>query len=310
MSKLEHDSAVAEFRRAHSSYDKPWFMSCISALESIDFSGTKCLDLCSGNCEFSEILRDRFNLEVSCADYVESHLQRAESLGFETVRIDLDAAGDQVDLIARQNESRFDIVVSLATIEHVFNSDNLLRFAHTVLKPGGILVVNTPNISFAGYRLFALFIGNRPFGEGHHIRFWDFRFLRTNMYLNGFKVLEDCRKFYSLPEDVLTRILRGRKLLAKLFAQCFKVCGLLQHFSFLKGFCCDELTVVCQREETAPLGFDYMTMKQKLERCTDERVKQQMAQRLVSAADNGWLKEHLYLTELAHQYDYNKEGES
>jgi hypothetical protein len=43
------------------------------------------------------------------------------------------------------------------------------------------LLVNTPNIAFGGYRVYARLSGGRPFGDGHHVRFWDCRFLRTNL---------------------------------------------------------------------------------------------------------------------------------
>lgn len=308
MRKIEHDSVAAEYRKRISTYAKPWFKSCSKFLEEKKINGQKCLDLCAGNCEFSTILRDNFRMEVTCADYVPLHLAQARQNGFATISIDIDAVDSEVDLIAENYREQFDIVFSLATIEHVFNSDNLLRFTHTVLKPSGIFVVNTPNISFFGYRLFSLFSGNRPFGEGHHVRFWDYRFLRTNLYLNGFQVRHDRREFYTLPEDTLNRALRGKKSLAKLFALCFMPCRLFQHIPFMRGLVCDELTLVCEKEQTVPLGFDYLKTKLKLESNLEEQDKCQMVELLITAYQKGWLKEHLYLEKLARNYLVKKES--
>jgi len=210
MSKAEHDARTATLRGDTTHYDRPWYRSAAGVLERRNLRGLRCLDLCAGNAEFSEILQDRFAMQVTCADYAPAHLAHQQSLGFDTLPVDLDADSAEVDRVARTRAGTFDLVVSLATIEHVFDSDNFLRFCHAVLKPDGLLLVNTPNIAYAGYRLYSCFSGNRPFGEGHHVRFWDFRFLQTNLFLNGFRVAEDARGFFALPIGPLTRAFRGR----------------------------------------------------------------------------------------------------
>jgi hypothetical protein len=65
-------------------------------------------------------------------------------------------------------------------------------------------------LAFGGYRLYSRLSGGRPFGEGHHVRFWDFRFLRTHLFLNGVCVIDDARGYFGLPNDVMTRAFRGR----------------------------------------------------------------------------------------------------
>lgn len=47
---------------------------------------------------------------------------------------------------------RFDIVVSLETIEHLESADKYLDNLKRVLKPGGLLLVSTPNIKVFGQR--------------------------------------------------------------------------------------------------------------------------------------------------------------
>jgi len=298
MSKQEHDAGVAEFRQQMSTFDKPWYRSCSDLVRRKQFRGMQCLDLCSGNCEFSRILRDDYDMDVTCADYIPLHLEQADREGFRLIKVDLDADAEAVDEIAAAQAERFDMVVNLAAVEHVFNSDNLMRFAHTVLKPGGMFIINTPNIGFLGYRVYSSLSGNRPFGEGHHIRFWDYRFLRTNLFLNGFEVTEDFRRFYTLPQEVLRRAFRNRKYLSWLGAKLFYPCYLLQYVPFARGLACDELTVLCRKENVVPIGFHYLRVKGMLEGITDPERKEHIVNRLQKARERGWLNEHLYMSRL------------
>jgi SAM-dependent methyltransferase len=295
MSKQEHDAAVAEIRQQMSTYDKPWFKSASGLLKRNNLNGLRCLDLCCGNCEYSQILRDEHEMEVTCADYIPFHLAQAEKDGFPRIAIDLDGDAEAVDRLADSYKESFDVVVSLATIEHVFDSDNLLRFAHRVLKPNGHLVVNTPNIGFLAYKFYTFFCG-RPFGEGHHVRFWDYRFLRTNLFFNGFDVVEDAREFYSLPQDAMMRAFRSRTSIANAVSWLFHVCRYLQKLSILKGACCDELTVLAKKEDAPVMGFELSSIKNSIDSQTDGVKKAAAIARLRYAQQQGWLREHLYLT--------------
>jgi 2-polyprenyl-3-methyl-5-hydroxy-6-metoxy-1,4-benzoquinol methylase len=146
VSKLEHDAGAAKHRTEFASrLDKPWYRSSSELLADHGAKNLRCLDLCCGNGEFSTILRDRHGMEVICADYVEYHLEHVRDQGFETFHVDIDADAREIDGVAARHAGTFDLVVSLAAIEHVFDSDNMLRFAHTVLKPGGCFW-STPRI--------------------------------------------------------------------------------------------------------------------------------------------------------------------
>ncbi|MCX5841802.1 MAG: methyltransferase domain-containing protein [Deltaproteobacteria bacterium] len=298
MSKTEHDTRVAELRGATTHYDRPWYKSAAIVLQRRGLLGLNCLDLCAGNAEFSEILRDRFDMKVTCADYAPAHLKRHQELGFKTLPVDLDANTESVDATASKHAGAFDLVVSLATIEHIFDSDNLLRFAHTVLRPEGMLLVNTPNISFAGYRIYSCLSGNRPFGEGHHVRFWDYSFLRTNIFLNGFQVIEDARRFFSLPLDQLVRAFRGRRRVAAIIANFFHACQLLQHLPGGKNWFADELTVMAKREDVYPVGFQFLRVRKELARLHGLPEEAPALARLNEARRLGWLREHLMLDAL------------
>lgn len=299
MSKTEHDARVAELRGVITQYERPWYKSAAMLLQRRGLSGLRCLDLCAGNAEFSEILRDRFDMKVTCADYAPAHLKRQRELGFTTLPVDLDANTESVDATASKHAGVFDLVVSLATIEHVFDSDNLLRFAHTVLRREGMLLVNTPNIGFAGYRLYSCLSGNRPFGEGHHVRFWDYRFLRTNLFLNGFDGIDNGSCFCGVSPDLFTRALKGKKRSASVLAHLFGVCTALQHLPGGKSWFADELTVLASKDGTYPIGFQYAHVKADLERIRGLRAEQQGRLRLQEALRRGWLREHPRLAGIA-----------
>jgi SAM-dependent methyltransferase len=298
LSKEEQDAGVAVLRGARRHADRPWYRSAASTLERHRLRGLTCLDLCAGNAEFSELLRDRFAMRVTCADYAPAHLEHQRSLGFDTLRVDLDGSATEVDRTAAASAGAFDIVVSLATIEHVFDSDSFLRFCHTVLKPGGLLLVNTPNIAFGGYRLFSRLSGGRPFGEGHHVRFFDFRFLRTNLFLNGFGVIDDARGYFGLPTDVMTRAFRGRRRAASAVARLFGVCRGLQRVPGLRGWSTDELTVLARREAAYPIGFQYWRVRSLLDGLRGRPEHDAAVARLREARRRDWLDEHLMLKAL------------
>jgi SAM-dependent methyltransferase len=299
VSKLEHDAAAAVLRGAERHGDRAWYRSAAGALERHDLRGLSCLDLCAGNAEFSEILRDRFAMRVTCADYAPAHLEHQRSLGFGVLPVDLDGSADEVDRAGGASAAAFDLVASLATIEHVFDSDNFLRFCHAVLKPGGLLLVNTPNIAFGGYRLYSRLSGNRPFGEGHHVRFWDYRFLRTNLFLNGFEVVDDARGYFGLPGDIMTRALRGRRRAGWAVSRLFEACRVLQRVPGMRGWCTDELTVLARKEPAYPIGFQFLRVRSVLERLRGRPERADALARLREARQRGWLDEHLMLKALA-----------
>ncbi len=61
---------------------------------------------------------------------------------------DIDDGNFETDKLPAE-DSAFDLVVALALIEHLHNPDNFLREAIRIVRPGGALVVSTPNWHFA-----------------------------------------------------------------------------------------------------------------------------------------------------------------
>ena len=143
-------------------------------------------------------------LDAPCGDGALASALREQ--GFEVWGADVDAAaqqwlGDRF-MIADLNqplpypEARFDALFCIEGLEHLENRFFFLREAHRVLRPGGLLLVTTPNI--ASLRSRVRFLGSafyhkdpRPLNESrrhplHHINLATFSDIRYALNTAGF----------------------------------------------------------------------------------------------------------------------------
>jgi SAM-dependent methyltransferase len=102
------------------------------------------LDIGAGRGELIALLRAQLPVESSACDF---HTERFAAEGVPVERVNLNTEPlpypDRV----------FDLVTCSEVIEHLENYRALLREANRVLKPGGLLVVTTPNVLNAYSRL-------------------------------------------------------------------------------------------------------------------------------------------------------------
>lgn len=250
MSKEEHDARAALGREVN--YEKPYFHKAILALRKQDLSRPRILDIGAGNGEFAELAKRALNAEVTCHDYALPHLRKLESLGFETVKVNFDNAKD-VRKAAQELKGRFDVVTAFELIEHIFALDDLLSFAHSVLRPGGMLIVSTPNLDYSFYHVYNLLLGNIPPGEGHHVRFFNRRRLTQSLVLDGFKVEEELS--YGEGATHWDRIIGDRGEWAKFLVKASgKIIDLLVPNYSSRRY--SKLMMVAKREDGPLLGMD------------------------------------------------------
>lgn len=103
-------------------------------------------------------------LDVGCGSGV--LLARMQTLGWQVEGVEIDPDGVKAarrrgvpvreGTLEDQNfpENHFDAVHSAHVIEHVYDPLSLLRECRRILKPGGTLVVLTPNIESSGHKKF------------------------------------------------------------------------------------------------------------------------------------------------------------
>jgi SAM-dependent methyltransferase len=97
-------------------------------------------------------------------------------------------------------DASFDAVFSIEGIEHLENRFGFLRELHRVLKPGGALILTTPNIVMLRSRVRFFASGfyhrdSRPLNEAarhplHHIGLATFADLRYLLHTSGFRLMQ------------------------------------------------------------------------------------------------------------------------
>ena len=130
--------------------------------------------------------------------------------GFDTVGADVDPEAEARlgKVFARANldapfpwpDRSFDVAFSTEGIEHLENHFSFLREMSRILKPGGVLVLTTPNITTLRSRM--RFFGSgffgrdgRPLNEAsrhplHHIGLATFPELRYELHTCGFRLID------------------------------------------------------------------------------------------------------------------------
>jgi 2-polyprenyl-3-methyl-5-hydroxy-6-metoxy-1,4-benzoquinol methylase len=92
-------------------------------------------------------------------------------------------------------QEQFDVVVLAEILEHVFDPVEVLKEVNTALKPGGVIVITTPNFMTWTNRLRFLF-GNFKYQEQGmfdfgHIRWFTYYYLHQILLQSGFEITDE-----------------------------------------------------------------------------------------------------------------------
>jgi SAM-dependent methyltransferase len=128
----------------------PWILEAVTSSWSAEAVARKrVLDLSCGGGQTAELLA-RLGFEVVATDYLPPPPMTGEILR---------VAGVDLNCLLPFRPSSFDGVDLVEVIEHIENQPQLIREIHRVLKPGGMVVISTPNILNVMSRLRFLFTG-------------------------------------------------------------------------------------------------------------------------------------------------------
>jgi len=139
-------------------------------------------------------------LDIGCGNG--SLLQRLSDIGWEVQGIDFDqgavaycnSKGLNVKLgdllIQKFKAESFDVITLNHVIEHIFNPEEILKECCRIIKPGGMLVIATPNNKSWGYKLFFKhhwYYLDPP----RHVMIFNRKNLSTILKDAGFEILSD-----------------------------------------------------------------------------------------------------------------------
>lgn len=120
-----------------------------------DRNHERIIDMSAGIGAAAQRVHKYYNAELLCNEISPKCLHSLAQLGLKTTSFDLDDATKPYPLDA----GSFDAVVSLATIEHLYNIDHFFTELKRILQDDGYLYISVPNYNGLNYLIPLLFKG-------------------------------------------------------------------------------------------------------------------------------------------------------
>jgi len=171
--------------------ESPRIQNMLKILNQLSLEKRNILDIGCYDGTFLSLVKKRnnnfFGLEAS-----DWGVERSGQKGIEVTQYFFD---DKTNMPYEDNI--FDFIVAGEIIEHIYDTDYFLSEIMRILKPGGKILISTPNIASLGKRLFLL-LGKNPIIElspnepdsSGHIRYFTFKSLRNLLKKNKFLVID------------------------------------------------------------------------------------------------------------------------
>lgn len=141
----------------------PLRLKIASQMVSDCFSGEKLsvLDIGCGDGTLGKLLKDKLgdNIHIFGVDISEESIIHASKFYDKTLQFN----AEKQDILSLMGEEKFDVIISLEMLEHLFAPGSLLRSCKHLLRPEGFLIASFPNIAWWKYRI-DLLCGNFPVG--------------------------------------------------------------------------------------------------------------------------------------------------
>lgn len=287
--KKKHDE-IASIKRGES-YSKIWFKKAEELLEIKKIYPKSVIDIGAGKGEFLEILKRKFkNLQLCAVDYTETNLEALNRKGINTIKLDL----DNFELEGfRYLKEKFDLVVCLEVIEHVFDLDRLFMFCNCILKRYGYFLISTPNMASFPARLFYLLRGY-PYGENHHVRFLTKRKIEQYACFTGFNIIK-YNNHFAFNTDIIRRGfgIRNKYLVYALAIIIFGPFWGFSRLGILDSLSSTDVVLLAQKNNLPPLGLELDNFQANFENL-DKHDQRIWKNKIKEYLKRDRMKEHIY----------------
>jgi 2-polyprenyl-3-methyl-5-hydroxy-6-metoxy-1,4-benzoquinol methylase len=167
------------------------------SLEKIQFileksgSDKTILDIGCNEGHIATLLKKQGNM-VHGTDIVQSNIKKAKKKGILAIYHDI------TDGQAPYKNETFDVVVIADVIEHIFDTDKVFEEAYRLLKPGGKIILTTPNVASLGRRMmllcgvspileFSTRLPTNNYPSVGHIRYYTIHTMTTQLVYHKFR---------------------------------------------------------------------------------------------------------------------------